>query len=465
LRPDQQTEIARFQVISRLFDDAAKTITNIENFPLRNETCRFLLQEQIRIHHLDEAKKTLALMPDSPAASACRSMLKIAQEQGSKEDFALLGLPIPTEAANDQDREQCCIGLIQSGFLHLAGKTAEQITDSNKRAGVFRRLGSEFLLIYSACNGMNDPNRQIRQEMERAIETAAEQTGQPDLQTGIMTELLINLAERLQTEADVAAGRKIWQQTILICRQIADPDDQAELFAQLIVAKNLLEKPLRKTTVPFFTKESNESAYTESNQLALDCVEMMNNMKNAQSQGTACAYLARALAQIGRTKSAQTMLNRMEVIADDFADSKEAVPIYLLMVPVLKAINSTGEIPGIYRSAIDAVSKDFTSRIAGVEVYDWRIRDSEIERIIRSQMENGFVDDAVKSVNQLNEPVLRDRLLRAAAYIYLDQGDMEQAEIQSRRLTVKEIQRGTIQNVLFIKRRSERQSLLNTIRP
>jgi hypothetical protein len=56
--------------------------------------------------------------------------------------------------------------------------------------------------------------------------------------------------------------------------------------------------------------------------------------------------------------------------------------------------------------------------------------------------------------------MLRDRILRAAAYIYLDQSNLDDAETIARRMSVKNLQRETLQNVLLVKRRTERKKTL-----
>jgi hypothetical protein len=58
-------------------------------------------------------------------------------------------------------------------------------------------------------------------------------------------------------------------------------------------------------------------------------------------------------------------------------------------------------------------------------------------------------------LSRINEPVLRDRLLKAAAYIYLDQNNIPVAESLARRITLKDMQQTTLQNVLLYKRRAE----------
>ena len=158
---------------------------------------------------------------------------------------------------------------------------------------------------------------------------------------------------------------------------------------------------------------------------------------------------------MGRTSAAQGLLDNVLDIATQASNRKTSIPLFLSMIPALKAMNSADVIPQIYRLAINEVDREFANRVSAVDVYEWRMRDSEIEQIVRSQLENGFVDDAVESARRLNEPVLRDRLLRTAAYIYLYYGNVERAEWEARRMTVKEIQENVIQNIQIIKRRAE----------
>jgi hypothetical protein len=239
------------------------------------------------------------------------------------------------------------------------------------------------------------------------------------------------------------------------CRKIAKPDDQTVLFAQLIIVKNLLESPPPlKRTMPLFTSETNPQAFEETNALIRECLERVNLQDNGEHRGSTCAHLARALVQIGRTSAVQGLLDNTMDIAARASNRKISIPLFLSMIPALRAMNAADTIPQIYRLAINDVDREFSGRDSRVDVYEWRMRDSEIEQIIRSQLENGFVDDAVESARRLNEPMLRDRLLRTAAYIYLDHGNVERAEWEARRM-IKEIQDNVMQNIQIIKRRAE----------
>ena len=459
LNQNQKGELARFQIIARLFGDAWTTISSIESPESREYVCSFLLQEQIRINRLNDAELTLTLIPQGNTAAECRSRLNIAQEIASREDFNRLGLSLLE--GNDPNGEQYGIGLIQQGFLHLASQAVSGIRDEQKRTDIQIRVAGEYLLLYQAFNDINDSNRSIRQEIQQAVLSVAEHVRNPVAQTTIMMALLTHLTGNLQTEADRTDGKHLWARTMDACRRIAQPDDKVVLFAQMIVAKNLLESPNFQSpnrqgkAIPLFTRETNESAFDETNQLIDECIVLMNSLENEEQQGKACAHLARALIQIGRTTAAQMLLDRTLEITENVSDHRVLISMLLSMIPALKAMNSTGTISAVYRLAIDAAAHEFSGKPFNINVYDWRVRDSEIERIVRSQMENGFVDDAVESAHRLIEPVLRERLLRTAAYIYLDQGNIDRAELLAQRLTVKEIRNTVIQHIQNVQRRSE----------
>jgi len=454
LNQNQKGELARIQILGRLFDDAFQTISSIESPMNREYACSFLLQEQIRINRLDDAEKTWALMPQGRAATGCRSRLNIAQGKATRDDFDTLRLVVPEK--NDQDWERYCTGLIQQGLLSLADQSANEMSNVQKRRDILTRIARAYLSLYHAFNDTNDPSRTVRQEIQQAIVSIAHRTGQPVTQTTILTELLMYYTGQLRTENDQANGKQLWSQAMSACRNIAKPDDQTVLFAQLILVKNLLENPNPlKRTMPLFTSKTNPQAFEETNTLIKECLEQVNLQDNEEQRGSTCSHLAKALVQMGRTSAAQGLLDNVLDIATRSSNRKTSIPLFLSMIPALKAMNAADAIPQIYRLAINDVDREFSGMDSRIDVYEWRMRDSEIEQIIRSQLENGFVDDAVESASRLNEPMLRDRLRRTAAYIYLDHGNADRAEWEARRMTVKEIQDNVMQNIQIIKRRTE----------
>ena len=449
----QKEDLARQQILARLLDDAFPTISSMDSPANREYPCSFLIQEQIRINRLNDAKRTLSLMPQGAAASKSRSRLNIADGTATHEDYNTFGLQFSD--GSNQNWESLCTGLIQQGFLRQAEQAAENIGDVQRRNDIRVRIAQEYLLLYQAFNEVNDPNDTIRQEIQQTILSLVNRTGQPVLQATILTELLMYYSGQMRVEADRAEGKRLWAQAMYACRNVVAPDDKTVLFAQLILVKNLLDNPnLLKRTMPLFTRETNAQAYEETNALINECIDLVN-LQEEEDRGIPCAHLALALVQIGRTTAAQVLLDRVLLIAENLPGRKMAVPIFLSMIPALQAMHSMDTIPMVYRLAISDIAREFSGRVANVDEYEWRMRDSEIEQIIRLQLESGFVDDAVESVSHVFEPVLRDRLFRTAAYIYLDLGNVDRAELVIRRLTVREIRDRAVQNIQIIKQRSE----------
>ena len=453
----QKRELARLQIIARLFDDALATLSSIELPEDRESACSFLLREQIRLNDIQGAERTFSLMPQGDAKTEAHSRLNIAREQASREDFNAFRISVPE--GESQDWERYCIGLIQQGVLRLADQSARYINDVQKRTDIQTRVAREYLSLYQTFNDANDPSRLIRQGLLQSFVLLAERMEQPVVQAAILTELLMYLAEQLQTEEDRATAKRLWSLAMTACREIAESGKKATLFARLIVVKNMLDNPnLAKKTLPLFTRATEPSLYEENNRLIEECLDLINLLGSEEEQVYACVYLARALTQIDRIQSAQALLDHALGIAINVSNQEETVSMLLSLVPVLRDLNSADEITNIYRLAIDKVIFEFTNRISNVDEFEWRKRDSDIERIVRSQMENGFLDDAVESANRLNEPMLRDRLLRSAVYFYLDFENIERAELVAQRMAAREIKNNVLQNIQTFKRRHQPQT-------
>ena len=457
----QKEELARQQILARLFDDAFQTVSSIETLSHREYPGSLLLREQIRINRLNDAERTFALLPQGNTATECRSRLNIAQGTATRTDYNAFRLLFPE--GNNQNWEPFCAGLMQQGFLRLAVQSAEGISDAQNRNDVRVRIAREYLLLYQAFNDVNDPNRSIRQEIQQTVVSLTNRIAQPLIQATILTELLMYHTGQLRTEADRAEGKRLWSPAMDACRNIAGldeetvPHEKTVLFAQLIIAKNLLENPnLTRRTMPLFTRETNARAAAETNSLISECLAFINAQEDLAGRGFACAHLARASAQVARTTAAQILINDiLQNVVPHLSHHETLISLFLSTIPALQAMGSVDAIPLMYRLAISEVTREFSGRTANVDEYVWRTRDSEIERIVRSQLENGFVDDAVESANTLIEPVYRERLFRTAAYIYLDHGDIDRAEMLVRRLTIREIRDRAVQNIQIIKRRSE----------
>jgi tetratricopeptide (TPR) repeat protein len=81
----------------------------------------------------------------------------------------------------------------------------------------------------------------------------------------------------------------------------------------------------------------------------------------------------------------------------------------------------------------------------------WRMRDIELDRVMRKLVELGKFDDVVLSVDNIHEPIIYDRVLRIIIYICVDRGEFESAEILSKKLRLPEYRFSALRDVRLIK--------------
>ncbi|GHT21034.1 hypothetical protein FACS189419_01280 [Planctomycetales bacterium] len=451
--PDQSAELARLQIIGRYFDDALRTLETTPASPLRDEVYRFLALEQIHIDRLSDAAATLAKMSEGKTANEVQHSLRIAEGQGKDDDFSALGISAPGKISGDADFSRCCERLVQAGLLKQTLPVAEKIMDSEIKSKLQSRIIREYLLLYNTYRGDSGFQRSVRQYVQKQVLTVAGKTGNAE-QAAILWTLLDGFISRVQTESDKEEGRKLLSTALDLCRKIPEQTLKAENLARLISAKIALEKPAGKKTYPFITKESNPAEFEELSLLIEECRQTIEDIDESAKQGLPCALLSVSLAQVGRVKAANLLLERTQESALEITNSDESVNLLLLTVPVYKALNEADLIPKIYDLAIKMITKSFIETPAA-DILDWRIRDSSIDTVVRNEIQHGFVDEALRSASRINEPVIKDRIFRAVAYIYLDQGNFPVAEALANQITVRGIQRPALQNVLFCKQRAE----------
>ncbi|MDR3181365.1 MAG: hypothetical protein LBT89_00345, partial [Planctomycetaceae bacterium] len=384
--PQQLAELARLQIIGRFFADALATLKTVSEPELRDNVYRFLAMEQLRIHRLDAAAATLALMSKTKSAAEVQRYLNIAGGKGTDADFAACAIPNPAKQNGDQELGRCCERLIQSGLLHLAGQTLERISGQKEQSRLRSRLVREYLLL---CNTYQE-EPEIRQYVQNEAFAAAELVAEGD-RTALWSALLDRLSMQIQGTSDRESARKLWDKTLTACRALTKIDERACCLAELLLAKIALEKTQGSGTYPYITKEANPMAFEETVKLVDECRQCIELIDTALKQGKPCALLAKALVQVGRMKAANSLLEQTRELAAEMPDSAETTELYLMIVPVYQSLNESAAIPEIFETAIRTVTSAFTEKIQSVNILDWRLRDSSIDSIIRSMMEYGFV--------------------------------------------------------------------------
>jgi tetratricopeptide (TPR) repeat protein len=453
--PEQLSSLARLQIVGRFFDDALQTIRCIEPPSAQVHDLAFLVIEQIRIAHFDEAAKTISIINDAPRVEKLQHLLAIAQG-GGEEHYAALKIPFPGNRQNEEELHRVCELLIQNGLFGVAVTTSEKISNTELQSKNLARLVREYMLLFKAYGEDSDWHRSVRESLLKTAHPMAEKIVHPTAHTEALEMILTAVLPYAHKENRKDFLLRVFDEAFNTSRQINLPENKVELMSRLILSKIALETDRIQPNhrFPVFNRETNPTATEAVEQLITEAVDVINEVGDVPKRGYALSFLAKALAQIGRFQGARTLVKNAEETAKELTDKREAISILLSLIPTSQSLDDSDTTRRIYSLAFTIISDSFLtiSTVSDATIYEWRLRDSELDRVIRSLLEQNFIVEAVTFSNRINEPQLRDRLLRAAAYIYMDQGNFTLAETTVRKLELPSFRTNALRDVLFMKR-------------
>ncbi|MDR0336122.1 MAG: hypothetical protein LBI18_03430 [Planctomycetaceae bacterium] len=457
--PDHLSVLARLQIVGRFFDEALATIRYIEPPLSQVPDLVFLAREQLRIGHFDEAAKTISAIADNTQAELLQHLSAIAQG-GGEEHYLAAKIPFPDNLQTDEDLQRCCELLIQNGLFGVAVTAAQKMRNAELQSQNLARLVREHILLFRAYGEDGDWHRSIRVSLLEAAYAVAKKIVQP-ISRAESFEVILAAVLPYYSEADVRDFLfRVFDEALAISRRIETPEDKVELLGKLILSKITLEtgriQNNRSDRLPFFDRESNPTLAESVDELIAEAIDGINEVGDIPQRGYALSFLAKALAQVGRFQSARTFVKNAEETACELADKREAISILLSLVPTLQSLNDSEATLKVYGLMFTLISDSYLegSDSAETTIFEWRLRDSELDRVVRSLLEQNFLAEAVLFTNRIDDLHLRDRLLRAAVYIYMDQKNFTLAESTAKKIELPRFRTGTLRDLAFLQRRS-----------
>ncbi|MGL4595079.1 MAG: hypothetical protein ACRCUY_10155 [Thermoguttaceae bacterium] len=519
-RPSDEnlSELARLQVAGRFFDDAKTTINRISSPKIRDADFTFLFQDLIQIGDFIAAKELLNNFSTDSIKNTLRHSLllemsyfnsgadtnkqfeklttELAGELGEKlstDDFraaaySALNIPSPDSVQNDAQRVRSIDSLMRRGLLTAAASFVDQLASKEMRARYLLRLSRENALHFRAYRDENDSNEVVRLRLiQKTIPLLAEiddpeKRGHAqvlflnDILTFLKREYIIiknKTADKnddnnddknaikssnhkksiLQNEIDAAfeSVRKIPANSPL----------KTQLFCELVLLRLRAEHDERTDREIAAHPRSAPTAEMVRiyKKLVDEGVQLVNEIPPVPERGFALVALSKVLMQIGHRQYASLLIDEVIVMAQELADIDSAISILLALVPVSQQNSETEKTKRIFTSAAHLVSESFLRRDDDADAtFAWRLRDSGLDRIVRKQIEWNLLEDAVLLADRIKENVLRDRLLRAAAYIALNQQKQDFAETVARRITANDVRLMLLRDMRALKRDAENSS-------
>jgi tetratricopeptide (TPR) repeat protein len=357
--------------------------------------------------------------------------------------------------SRDDELSRCCELLIQNGLFGVAAGAAEKIGNKELQSSMLTRIVREYILLFKAYGEESDWHRSIRESLLENAGLTVEKIVQPAARVYALDAILMGVLPYIHKENRTESLLRWWEEAFKLCRQIEVVEEKAELMSRLILTKITLEAGDREGggRLPLLDQESNSTAIEDISKLITETLEIINQSQDVPQRGYALSSLAKALAQIGRVSNAQKLLKSAEETAKELTDKREAISVLLSLIPTFLSLNDHDAARKIYSLTFTIVSDSFIATPNTSEAtFEWRLRDSELDRIVRSQLEQNFIIEAVVFADRIKEPLFRDRLLRTAAYIYMDEEKIKSAESAVRKMELDMVLKGALRDVLFLKR-------------
>ncbi|GHT25550.1 hypothetical protein FACS18942_00790 [Planctomycetales bacterium] len=469
------SELSRLQIISRFFDDALKTVQHISSEASRNDDYAFLVQELVQVGLADEAEKITEKITDTAIKAEKKHIMAILAnglKPASKEHFQALKVfwADNWEQQRDDDLVRCIKQLIRRGLLQTAPLVAVHIKDSKTKSENTARIAVEYLQLWTAYSSGTEQHQAIRSFLlKQAFEVS---DSIPDILTRTQTQQKI-VTTMLPAADEISGLKEKLTKTVnglladsspfmtFDCKKNGTPlEIKAQLLTELLLQKIALERVVRNDAaqVPFVDVNLDKNLYTEIRKGIDIAVELLNETEMTLVRGTALNNLGLILLQIGRNQTAAQMLKEADATANELTDKTESVSVIISIPAVLQLLKQSNSAREVFHRLAMMVSDTFVMKRNNLEsVLYWRMRDMELDRIIRKMIQLDYIADAAGFSVMIGEPPIRDRLQRSISYIYLDMKRFPEAEASARRITNNELRTVTIQDVLFLRRKAEKE--------
>ena len=456
--------LARLKILARSLEDAERTINLLPPSEEKDEECAFLATELIRIQRLREAARVIDDMSQGPQQAGLLQRLEIAKG-GTEENYRNLNIAFPEKTTQDDALVDLAVSLTRLGLHDTARETVKRISRPEIRAAQSHRIIRDLLLFYGAYGSEESEHQAARRVLLDIVLRAANDI-EPALERAVALETILSVAIPF---AKGKEERELLQavvfQSLELARRIPmTTSGKMGTLARLLSARILLHALLndRPLSWPLLDKEHDKALIDEITEALVEVIDVLNDADDDAGRGRGMLAAARVFGQIGRTNTARQLLGGVLEIAKQQNDKRVGVSLFRGTVPLFRALDGPEAAKSVYYDAFAIVSNvpddDPTGGNAGM-IFGVRLRDSEIDLLVRSLLENDFIPDAIHFANRITEDVMRNRLMEIAAFRTIDKEEFAEAENIARKLPDLEKQSFLLRCVAFAKRqKSEREN-------
>ncbi|MDR0390306.1 MAG: hypothetical protein LBH59_00230 [Planctomycetaceae bacterium] len=498
---EQLLSVVELQAVGRYFDDAIKNVQNIKSASLRDSGFLLIANELLRTNQLANAAKVIALISDTTTKNEYQHRLTIAKAESNiifqttvsielpEESLNAIGIIDPATTTDDENIAISVRQLIRFGFFESAVITAKRIKDAGLQAKLLAQIGREYVLIFSAYSHQNNNNQQINEPALGNALFVAEIIPDTEQRT-IFTLMLINaiLANKRYNKDSELLDKlfesvlndvdKITKYTVNNNNVDEDEDDnetnknrknnivgadqfilgldsfrllRGEMWSLVLLARVSLEE-LRINNE---NNRNENSTEIWNNNLATLAERVLSELRDevlSFSKTRGLANVSLAFLRCGQLNEATAIAMLTETEAKKLTSRNHTIYTLVNLLPIYKSLNNTESLTRIKNHATE-LATSFISETVNVQLINvlWRTRDIELDRVMRKLVELDMLDDLLPLIENINEPIIYDRIVRTIVYIYLDKNNINAAESTAKKLRLPEYRFAATRDTNFIK--------------
>ncbi len=452
--------LARLKVQARFFSDAEMMISYLPSGPAKNSEYVFLVTELIRSQRLKEATGAVVNMGEGPRQNAALNRLAIAKG-GGEEHYKALGLTFPQEGVSDNDLASTAQSLYQYGLYDAAAAAAASITDKGNRDAILGRIVKDIMLFFSNYGDVDADHITSRKNLFDVAVRVLEKIESPQSYSETMETILSIAVPAATNLEDQEALQPLFTKAFERCREIASTDvAKAECLAKIVTSNILLYAKSKKRPPhwPMLNKELDAPQIDEVRKILAEAIEIVNESNDDLGRALAMSSIARCLGLIGNTAKARQIADNVVEIAQTLNNKRQSILLVLSVVPTLQAMGHTEAVrttmQAAFRIAEEVSGNDQSVPDAG-GVFELKLRDSEIDRLIRFMLENDDAVDAVSMLGRIRETRIKDQLLQIAFFRSVDKEEYGEAEATARKIFKPNTKEKLLRDLAFVQKHRE----------
>jgi len=455
--------VAEIQLRARLLEETFRTLREMLPGATKTNLLQSLAQEQIKIGFFNEAQRSIAEMPISPAKMALQHSLEETTQrlQQKLRENVYTYSPLAEILRSDWPDKphrlfDLTATLVQEGLFVDAKETAKRISDTTIRDRALDLIVQETVVVVRSYFATFPLHEQVRENMlSFGFRTAKEISSSQN-------RLLAMGRVYSQTVTTVNPDKTLpeWNEMTTLWNSLSDT---ADLTVKIDGGIRLFQDELRHHASEVRGRvsgnwlrlpENSSFPSAEQKQILLKVAELVPSMQSPDDRAVRLAQLAALFYQVYDSENGKSHVDAAAKACEAVVQKGVAANVFLSLAQTLHDAGEPEESEKMFAKAVEEAEK-IISEEAGKKIdrlLEKRMKDRILTDICRGQAEVGQISEAMQTAKKIGEKFFVDRLCKTIGYLQISQGAYEEAEATFKSIRDPNWRNSSLNDALFRRR-------------